>query len=140
MDNQTGDPTGTGTPNSPPSPTSLPVLEPTMPDAPPAQSTTVLVPSSDPPFNPNSAVSPPPNTHWLSKFADPTKTGRNALILGIVSLFIFGWGFSLAAIIYGIFGIMGAVKFKSGKKALILNISAILVGIVSQVLLTLINS
>lgn len=71
----------------------------------------------------------------LMDYSDPKKMGTTGVILGVVSLFIFGQGLSLFAIISGVFGLYKAIKLKSGMGAILLNILAIIIGIVSQVLL-----
>lgn len=85
----------------------------------------------------NNSGNPLKQKNPLGNFSDPKKSGITALILGVVSLFIFGQGLSMAAIIFGVFGIWNAIKLKAGSGAIFLNITAIIVGIASQVLLAM---
>ena len=65
---------------------------------------------------------------------DPTTIGKSALVLAVISLLIFGYGLSLMATIFGGIGTYLAIKKKSGVKIILLNIAAILLGLLSRVL------
>lgn len=71
----------------------------------------------------------------LGNFSDPKKTGVTALILAVVSLFIFGAGLSIAAIVMGVFGVYNGIKLKAGTGAILINVLAIVVGIASKIML-----
>jgi len=71
----------------------------------------------------------------LQDYSDPKKMGTTAVIMAIVSFFIFGSGLSLMAIIFGVFGVYTAVKKRAGAKIILLNVLAIILGLASNVLL-----
>lgn len=75
----------------------------------------------------------------LKNYSDPKKIGITALICAFVSLFIFGAGLSLMAMIYGSYGIYHAAKKKSGIGIMLLNIAAVVLGLVSKILLAMVT-
>ena len=76
-----------------------------------------------------------PKKNPLLDYSNPKKMGMTAVIMAIVSFFIFGSGLSMMAIIFGIFGIYTAVKKKAGTKIILLNVLAVILGFASNVLL-----
>lgn len=75
----------------------------------------------------------------LKNYSDPKKIGITALICAFVSLFILGEGLSLMAMIYGTYGIYHAVKKKSGIGIILLNIAAVILGLISKILLAMVR-
>lgn len=75
----------------------------------------------------------------LGNFSDPKKSGTTALIMAVVSLFIFGSALSIAAVVTGAFGLYNAVKLKSGTQAILLNVAAIVLGLTSRILLAMVS-
>ena len=73
----------------------------------------------------------------IPMYSDPKRTGVTGVILAVISLFIFGFGLSIAAAVLGAFGVYYSTKKKSGVKILLLNILAIVLGMTSNVLLNL---
>lgn len=76
----------------------------------------------------------------LEDYVDPKKTGTTAIIMAIISFFIFGSSLSIMASVAGGLGAYSAIKKKSGAKILVLNIVAIILGITSNVLLNVLLS
>jgi hypothetical protein len=64
--------------------------------------------------------------------------GTTAVIMAIVSFFIFGSGLSMMAMIFGIFGIYASVKKKAGTMIILLNVLAVILGLASNILLRIV--
>ena len=73
----------------------------------------------------------------LKNYSDPKKIGVSAIICAFVSLFIFGSGLSLMAMIYGSYGIYHAAKKKSGIGIMLLNIAAVVLDLINKILLAM---
>ncbi len=73
----------------------------------------------------------------MAKFdiKNPKATAKTGLICAAVSFFIFGQGLSIGACVLGTFGTYYAVKNKSGRKWIFLNILCIILGFISNVFL-----
>lgn len=69
------------------------------------------------------------------KLKNPKYTATFGLIIALVSFLIFGTGLSIVAIIFGVCGTYFAVKQKRGWKFMVLNILAIILGLISISLL-----
>lgn len=61
-----------------------------------------------------------------------------ALAAAIVSLFIFGQYLSVTAVVLGVLGIFASTKVKVAQKVLYVNIAAVVIGIISRLLLTMV--